>query len=394
MDRRGMALLALAHVATDANQSFLPAMLPALVLQRHLSLAEAGSLVLAQAISSSLIQPLVGHLADRRPLPWLIVVGLLLAGGGMAGVGIAGPFWALALAALASGVGVALFHPEGARFANVCAGSKKATGMRWFAAGGNIGFAVGPLIATAATALWGMHGTLVAVIPAIVVAGMVFIELPRLHRAFARGAASTVVHGHDDWGAFAKLTFFVGLRSTVYLAMVAFTPLIFVRALGASPALGNFALSAYLVAATMGTLVGGPLADRFGRRTILLASTSIASLFVVGYAIGVGREAFVLSVIAVIGVGFVLAMSQTAFIVLGQEFLPNHIGTASGVTLGLAISLGGSASPLLGRIADAHGLPAALLATAVILIAALLVGVSIPTRARARLTQRRLAAAS
>jgi FSR family fosmidomycin resistance protein-like MFS transporter len=176
--------------------------------------------------------------------------------------------------------------------------------------------------------------------------------------------------------------------------MVAFTPLIFVRALGASPALGNFALSAYLVAAAMGTMVGGPLADRFGRRTILLASTSIASLFVVGYAIGVGREAFVLSVVAVIGVGFVLAMSQTAFIVLGQEFLPNHIGTASGVTLGLAISLGGSASPLLGRIADAHGLPAALLATAVILIAALLVGVSIPTRARARLTQRRLAAAA
>lgn len=389
-----MGLLALAHVAADANQSFLPAMLPALVLQRHLSLAGAGSLVLAQAISSSLIQPLVGHLADRRPLPWLIAVGLLLAGGGMAAIGVAGPFWALLLAALVSGIGVALFHPEGARFANVCAGGKKATGMRWFAVGGNVGFAVGPLLATAASALWGMHGTLVMVIPALVAAGLVFIELPRLHGALSRGTAQNAVHGHDDWGAFAKLTFFVGLRSTVYLAMVAFTPLIFVRALGASPALGNFALSAYLIAAALGTLVGGPLADRYGRRTMLLLSTSIASLFVVGYAIGVGREAFALSVVAVIGVGFVLAMSQTAFIVLGQEYLPNHIGTASGVTLGLAISLGGSASPLLGRIADTHGLAAALLATAVLLIAALFVGITLPTRARARLTQRRLAAAA
>ena len=389
-----MGLLALAHVAADANQSFLPAMLPALVLQRHLSLAGAGSLVLAQAISSSLIQPLVGHLADRRPLPWLILVGLLLAGGGMATIGVAGPFWELLLASLISGVGVALFHPEGARFANVVAGPKKASGMRWFALGGNVGFAIGPLIATAATALYGMHGTLVIFIPALVAAGLVFIELPRLQAALTQHTADNGAHGHDDWGAFAKLTFFVGLRSTVYLSMVAFTPLIFVRALGASPALGNFALTAYLVAAAFGTMVGGPLADRLGRRTMLLLSTSIASLFVLCYAVGVSREAFVLSVVAVIGVGFVLAMSQTAFIVLGQEYLPNHIGTASGVTLGLAISLGGSASPLLGRIADTHGLAAALLTTAIVLLAALAVGITLPTRARARLTQRRLSTAT
>lgn len=389
-----MGLLALAHVAADLNQSFLPALLPALVLQRHLSLAAAGSLVLAQAISSSLIQPLVGHLADRRPLPWLIVVGLLLAGGGMALVGVAGPFWMLMLAALVSGVGVAAFHPEGARLANLVAGQKKATGMRWFAVGGNIGFALGPLVATAALTLWGMHGTLVVFIPAVIAAGAVALELPRLQASCRDAAFGAPIPAHDDWGSFAKLTFFVGLRSTVYLAMVAFTPLIFVRSLGASPAVGNFALSAYLIAAACGTMVGGPLADRFGRRTMLLASTGIASLFVVAYASGVERGALVASVLSVIAVGFVLAMSQTAFIVLGQEYLPNHIGTASGVTLGLAISLGGSASPLLGRIADAHGLAAVLLTTAVLLIGALIVGLTLPTRTRLRMRAARLAAAA
>ncbi|MDQ6925215.1 MAG: MFS transporter, partial [Candidatus Eremiobacteraeota bacterium] len=171
-----MALLATAHLADDLNQSFIPALLPYLILERHLSHQTAGTLVLCQAMSSSVIQPAIGHLADRRSMPWLIAVGLLLAGGGVAALGVLPTMPLLFLAALISGIGVAMFHPEAARFANWVAGDQKASGMRWFTVGGNLGFAVGPAFATAAISLWGLHGTVAAAIPVALVAGVVLLE--------------------------------------------------------------------------------------------------------------------------------------------------------------------------------------------------------------------------
>src|SRR6202011_427611 len=150
------------------------------ILERHISHQTAGTIVLAQAISSSVVQPAIGHLADRRSMPWLIVGGLLLAGGGVAALGVASSFPLLLLAALVSGIGVASFHPEAARFANYVSGDRKASGMRWFTVGGNLGFAIGPAFATAALAAWGMTGTLAAAVPVAVVAVVVMYELRRL----------------------------------------------------------------------------------------------------------------------------------------------------------------------------------------------------------------------
>src|SRR5579875_614513 len=117
LDVRSMALLATAHLADDVNQTFIPALLPYLIFQRHLTHQTASTLVLCQAVSSSVVQPAIGHLADRRSMPWLIAVGLLLAGGGVALLGILPSMPLLFLAALISGVGAASFHPEAARFA-------------------------------------------------------------------------------------------------------------------------------------------------------------------------------------------------------------------------------------------------------------------------------------
>lgn len=382
---RSMALLAIAHMTDDVNQSFIPAILPFLILKLHLSYAAAAGLVLAQAISSSVVQPAIGHLADRRPMPWLIGLGLLLAGGGVAAMGIAPTFALLFTASLVSGIGVAMFHPEAARFANYVAGAKKATGMRWFAAGGNVGFAIGPAFATAAVAAWGLHGTLAAAVPVLIVAGIVFAERRRLATFLpARRKGGTLPEFADDWQSFWRLTAFVVVRSMAYIGLVTFIPLYCIAVLHGSPALGAAVLTTYLACGVLGTLAGGPLADRFGRRTVLLTSTGAATALIALFVLVTARgnvppgAPFALAG----AIGFVLVASQTSFIVLGQEYLPNRLGMASGVTLGLAVSLGGTFTPVLGAIGDAHGIAVTISTIAVLSAIAMAIGFTLPPHAR------------
>ena len=258
LDRRAMGVLSLSHTADDINQSFLPAILPALVASAHLSFAAAATLVLAQAISSSVVQPAIGYLADRKPLPWLSVAGVLLAGFGIAAIGFAPSYRWMVACALVSGLGIAAFHPEAARFANFVAGSKKATGMRWFSLGGNLGFALGPVLAAGSLAVFGIHGTLAAAVPVLLMGGALAYELPRLHGFVPAKPAHGQERGeNDDWPAFTKLTLFVTLRSMAYIGLVTFTPLFFVHALGTSQLIGNIALSTYLISGAAGTIVGG-----------------------------------------------------------------------------------------------------------------------------------------
>lgn len=384
LDVRSMALLAIAHVADDCNQSFIPALLPYLIVARGLTYTEAGSLVLAQAISSSVVQPLIGHLADRRSMPWLIAVGLILAGCGVALVGVVQPLPMLWVGALISGIGVAIFHPEAARFANYVAGAKKATGMRWFAAGGNVGFAVGPIFATAAIAAWGLHGTLAACVPVALVGGVVLLELRRLRTFIPAHATSRTGQGADDWGSFAKLSAFVTVRAMAYFGFVAFVPLYVVDVLHGSPAVGDMMLTGFLLAGVLGTLSGGPIADRFGRRTVLVWSTALAALMT-GVLVALTHAGNLpLAIPLLVVTGFVFVASQSAFVVLGQEYLPNRMGLASGVTLGLAVSLGGAFSPVMGKIADTHGVSATLLAAGALSVIGALIALTLPAESRRR----------
>ncbi len=378
-----MTLLALGHVTDDINQSFIAALLPALIISLHLSLASAGTLVFAQAISSSVVQPAIGHLADRRALPWLISVGLVLAGGGVALMGIAPTYPLVFAAALVSGLGVAMFHPEAARFANYVAGAKKATGMRWFTVGGNVGFAVGPVFATSALAAYGLHGTLLAALPVLVLAALIYVDLPRM-RTFvpARRAAGTSPELRDDWTSFTKLSFFVVIRSMAYLGLVSFLPLYAVRVLHVSVPTGAALDTTYLIFGILGTVAGGPLADRFGRRAVMIASTAGAALLVFAFVAATRSAEAPLAVAFVFAaaIGFVLVASQVSFVVLGQEYLPNRLGIASGVTLGLAVSIGGMFSPVLGAIGDAHGLAATVATIAALCALALGFALTLPPR--------------
>jgi FSR family fosmidomycin resistance protein-like MFS transporter len=377
-----MALLAIAHVTDDLNQSFVPALLPYLILWRGISHTEAGTLVLAQAISSSVLQPAIGYLADRRSMPWLIAVGLMLAGGGVALVGFMPTLPLMWIGALISGIGVAAFHPEAARFANYVAGEKKATGMRWFAAGGNVGFAIGPIFATAVIAAWGLPGTFAACIPVTVIGIIVLFELRRLRTFVPAHATSRTGRGTDDWLAFGKLSAFVTVRAMAYFGFVAFVPLYVVEVLHGTPAVGDALLTAFLLAGVAGTLSGGVIADRFGRRVVLFGSTAGAAVLTGVLVAFTHNGNLLLAIPLLLVTGFAFVASQSAFVVLGQEYLPNRMGLASGVTLGLAVSLGGAFSPAMGAIADAHGVSATILAAGALSVIAALIAATLPAERR------------
>src|SRR5437764_12682314 len=176
VDRRAMAVLSAGHLFTDVSQGALPALLPFLIVRDHLNYATASALILAATISSSVIQPLFGHVSDRRSLPWLMPLGPALGGLGVALVGIA-PSYALTFAAVVvSGLGVAAFHPEGSRFANYVSGARRASGMSLFSVGGNVGFALGPVIVTPLLLVFGLHGTVFLLIPTLLMAAILLKE--------------------------------------------------------------------------------------------------------------------------------------------------------------------------------------------------------------------------
>ncbi len=376
VDRRAMATLSGGHLFTDIAQGSIPALLPFLISKDHLSYAAASALILAATISSSVIQPLFGHVSDRHSLPWLMPLGPALGG---LGVGLAGlaPSYALTFAAVVlSGVGVAAFHPEGSRFANYVSGSRRASGMSLFSVGGNIGFALGPVLITPLVLAFGLHGTVFVLIPTGAMALVLVKELPRL-----RGFRTDVVAGKvrpaerpAAWGPFAVLGTVIALRSFVYFGLVTFIPLYYVANLHTSKAAGNTALAAMLLGGAVGTLIGGPLADRVGRRTVLVGSMLALPPLIVGFLISGPVLAMVFAALA----GAVTIATFAVTIVMGQEYLPGRIGVASGVTIGLSIGLGGAGAPLLGLVADAHGPRAVFELIAVFPLLGLLLSLALP----------------
>src|SRR5579872_2902840 len=170
LDRRGITFLVAAHAFNDMNQSIVPAVLPFLISQRHLSYTAAASLVLSLTIASSVVQPLFGYITDKRSVPWLIPAALICGMSGTVLLGVAPTYPLLLLATLVAGFGSAAFHPEAARTANLVSGSQRSTGMGFFGLGGNIGFALGPILVTPAILFLGLHYAGLIVIPGVIYA--------------------------------------------------------------------------------------------------------------------------------------------------------------------------------------------------------------------------------
>jgi MFS transporter, FSR family, fosmidomycin resistance protein len=373
LDRRGLSMLCAAHIINDLNQSAIPAILPFLLARDRLSLASAAALILAMNLSSSVVQPLFGYWSDRRSLAWVIPVSILVACAGTSALGLLHSYGAMFVAAMIAGLGVAAFHPEGSRYAKYCARSQHAAGMSVFTLGGYGGFALGPIVMTPILLFAGLRGTILLIVPGIVIAALLRRELPRMQTFREHYAAQAAVSGVDRWKPFWVLAGVVSLRSTAFFGCVTFLPLFALHVLHANAATGNGVLTAMLLAGIAGTLKGGKLADRYDRRRIISLSVGLVCAFAVGIGlVGLLHGPVWLLFVLALAIGYGISLSASVIVVVGQELLPQRIGIASGVTLGLAVSVGGIGAPIYGFIGDRAGLPIVFLSIAAIaLIAAI-----------------------
>ncbi len=379
MDRRAIALISAGHACVDLCQGAIPALLPALIVAQHLSYAAAAGLVFAANAASSVIQPLFGHFADRLNIPWLMPMGVLIAGSGLALTSVAPGYWFIALCMCISGIGIAAFHPEAARVTHYIAGSRKATGMSMFSVGGNIGFALGPLVMTALLVIAGLRGTPAIMAPLAVTAFLFFLHCRRMTvvRDETMLQSKSEVSRSDAWGPFLRLTTALMCRSMVFYGLNTFLPLYWIAVLHRSQAEGGIALSVLLLVGLAGTLLGGRLADRFGRRLVVLTALGILAPILLLFVLLSPRSP-VLAVAMLVPLGLSLFAPTSVMVVMGQEFLPNRVGTASGVTLGLAVSVGGIAAPVLGRVADVYGIAIMLAGLALIPAVAFVCAFTLP----------------
>jgi FSR family fosmidomycin resistance protein-like MFS transporter len=352
---RVLGLLALGHLVVDMNQGALPALLPFFKQAFGLSYTAAGTVLLVASLTSSLIQPAFGYLSDRaarrRLLPWSLV----LASGGVAVAGLTPGYGWLLVVVVVAGFGIAAYHPEGYRTANQAAGDRKATGLSLFSIGGNVGIALGPPMVTFLVTTFGLPGTLGMLAPGLVVAALIAAVLPTLVPPAPRAASApaTRAEARDMPGAMALLIGVVTVRSWTQLGLVSFVPFLYVDVLGADPRIVGPLLFLFLGAGAVGTLVGGPIADRWGSRRYVTVSMLLSTPFLVGFLWDRGGW---LSTACLAAAGFALVSSFSVTVALGQAYLPRRLGMAAGLIVGLAIGTGGLGVALFGWVADHWGL--------------------------------------
>lgn len=372
VDRWGLGVVTASHVVDDLYQGAVPALLPFLVAQRGYSYAAATGITLAATVLSSVVQPAFGVLADRTALPWLTPLGLLVAGVGIGLAGVGDSYWWTWSAVALSGLGVAAYHPAAARAARAAAGAS-AQAMSWFALGGNAGIALGPVVVTPLLLAYGLAGTPLLALPALAMAALL-LALHRRGKARATGATpAAALPAVDDWRSFAWLTALVVIRSILFFGLSSLLALHVVARFGVTQAAGSITLTTFLAVGALGTVAGGWIADRHDRLTAVRLGYALV-LPALALLLAAPRLPFAVASAALLGLAVYLPFSvQTT---LGQDYLPNRVGTASGVTLGLAVSAGGAFAPAFGFLADAYGLTWAL--TALLALPPIALLVSLP----------------
>ncbi len=383
MKYRHIGMLSLGHLVTDINQGALPAMLPFFIAAYDLSYAAAAGIVFAANMTSSIIQPLFGHASDRFSKPWLLSAGLMLAGMGLALSGIVQSYQWIMLLAIVSGIGIAAYHPQAARLVNFAAGTKKGTAMSLFGVGGTIGFAIGPLIVTSALLQWGLKGTVVLIVPVSIMALVMVTQFSTFEFLAASRDQDQSISGtevlKDNWSAFSRLTITIIGRSIIFYGLNTFIPIYWINALNQSKSAGAIALTIFAGSGIIGNLLGGVLADRIGQKKVMLLGYSSLTIFL---PILIFVNNVQMATLLLIPIGLVLYGTYSPSIVLGQNYLPNRVGFSSGVTLGVAVAIGGGAAPIIGRIADLYGIWFSLASIAFLPIFFFAIALSLPNPRR------------
>ncbi len=363
---------------TDLNSSALPALLPFLKDALGLSYAMAGTIILFSNLTSSVIQPVFGFITDRKSYLWFLPLGIFCAALGIALLGWASSYEQIVVLVILSGLGVAIYHPEGWRIANFFAGDKKATGMSIFGVGGNLGFAFGPLLALILVKNVGLKGSAFFLIPGTAMAGVfLFSRFWRVSRPSIPSSGALTSRSVAAKSALYPMSLLLGmvmLRSWAHIGVMTFIPFYFINYMKGDPVQAGNLLFAFLTAGTVGTLAGGPLADRFGHKKIVLVSLGLTTPFLVLFLLSSGVWSFIFLILA----GFVLIFSFTVSMVMGQFFMPKSLGMVSGLIVGFAIGTGGIGTALLGLFADYWGVPLTLWVIVFIPWTAFILGTLIP----------------
>ncbi len=352
---KAIALLSAGHACVDVYQGSVAALVPFFAAERAYGYAAVSGIVLAASLLSSVAQPLFGALTDRWAMPWLLPSATLLGGLGIGFGGLVDSY-ALTLAFVAvSGIGVAAYHPEAARVARIAGGGHKAMG--WFSLGGNIGFAAAPVLVAAVMALGGLRMSPLLVVPALAGSVLCLPVLRALTRKAGAGGSRSDVVGVDDWRSFAKLSVSVVFRSIVFVGLSTFVSLYAQQRTGGGTTTGSAALFLLYLGGAVGTLLGSRLAGRRGRVTVVRWSYLATVVTVAGVVFVPGPAFFPFVLLAAVSLYIPFSLQIT----LSQDYLPTRVGTAGGVTLGLTVSIGGLASPVIGTIADHTSLRTALI---------------------------------
>jgi FSR family fosmidomycin resistance protein-like MFS transporter len=322
---------------------------PYFVLDRHYGYVAASGLSLAATLGSALPQPVIGVLVDRYRVSWMAGVGVSLAGIGAGLSGIAPVYGLTWVLIFTSGLGVAMFHPAAGKGARRAAGDSSSA-MSMFATGGNVGFFLAPVLATPALEALGLGATALFIPPAVLIGFVLLRHQQRV--APARRIAAQV--GADQWGPFAMLTAIEITRSVNFFAVATFIELYWIAHLHSGRTVAGLALTCFLLGGVLGTLLGGRIADRFGltRTTLVGNVVAIPALIALRICPSAG-----IALVAALAAGVTVRIPFSVLVKLGQDYLPSRPGTASGVTLGLAVSAGGLASPIFGAVASAYGTP-------------------------------------
>jgi FSR family fosmidomycin resistance protein-like MFS transporter len=364
MNKKALAILSAGHLVTDINQTAVPALLPFFKEALSLSYTTAGVILLLGNMTSSVIQPGFGYLSDRRPIKWFLPFAPFIASLGMSLAGFTTTYSLLLLCVIVSGIGVASFHPEGFKTAHFFTGEKKATGMSIFSVGGSLGFAIGPIWALSLATSFGLKGTLGMITPGILMAFILFLNISMLttpvHSAFKE--AKKGVKRPLSKNQKASLFFLVStatIRSWAQMGLVSYIPFYYINYLKGNPLHAGKLVTTFLMTGALGTLIGGPIADRWGHKNFFLATLilSVPLLFLFYYSSGL--MAFIFLGIS----GLVLLSTFALSTVMAQTLLPERLGVASGLMVGFTIGAGGVGVTLLGVIADTWGVPMAMKAT-------------------------------
>lgn len=351
-----LGAISFCHLLNDMMQSLLPAIYPMLKRSYALSFLQIGVLTFTYQITASLLQPLVGSYTDRKPRPYSLAVGMGFTLTGMLLLGFASSYPLLLLAAALVGTGSSVFHPESSRVARMASGGQHGLAQSVFQVGGNLGSSIGPLLAAFIVLPHGQSS--VAWFACAALLGMVVLTqvghwykehgMARLAPRKARGGAAAEVPTRRIVGAIAVLLVLIFSKYFYLASLTSYYTFYLIHHFDVSVRTSQLYLFVFLGAVALGTIVGGPLGDRFGRKYIIWASI----LGVLPFTLLLPHASLAWTAVLTVPIGLVLASAFPAIVVYAQELMPGRTGTIAGLFFGFAFGMGGVGAAVLGVIAD------------------------------------------